>query len=60
MNIGTLLPRHARQRGNHWAVICGETRLTFRQFNARVNRIANALRGLGVKKGDKIATILPN
>jgi len=28
--------------------------------NARVNRLANALSGLGVNKGDKVATILPN
>ena len=35
-------------------------RLNFREFNARVNRLANAFSGMGVKKGDKVATILPN
>ncbi len=35
-------------------------RLTYREFNRRVNRLANALLELGIGKGDKIATILPN
>ena len=35
-------------------------RLTFRQFNARVNRLAHALLGAGLAKGDKVATVLPN
>ncbi len=60
MNIGSLLPSHARYRPNHTAVVCEESRLSFREFNARVNRLANAFLGLGVKKGDKVATILPN
>jgi len=60
MNIGSLLPSHARYRPNHIAVVCEDDRLSFREFNARVNRLANALCTLGMKKGDKIATILPN
>lgn len=60
MNIGTLLPRHARYRPDHPAVIFEESRLTYREFNNRVNRLANALLGMGIGKGDKIATILPN
>ncbi len=60
MNIGALLPGHARYRPNHTAVVFENCRLSFREFNARVNRLANALLSLGVKKGDKLATILPN
>ncbi len=60
MNIGTLLPTHARNRAEHIAVVFEDRRLSFRAFNACVNRLANALLGLGVKKGDKVATILPN
>src|ERR1700758_3660268 len=60
MNIGSLLPRHAAQRSAHTAVVFEYVRLNFREFNARVNRLANALSALGVKKGDKVATILPN
>jgi long-chain acyl-CoA synthetase len=60
MNIGSLLPRHVRHRGERTAVVFEAQRFTFREFNARVNRLANALTHLGVCKGDKVATILPN
>src|SRR6266446_10070894 len=60
MNIGSLLPRHARYRPNHPAIVFQNKRFTFREFNRRVNRVANALLDLGLSKGDKIATILPN
>ncbi len=60
MNIGTLIPRHARYRADHLAVVFGDHRLTYAQFQRRVNRLANGLLGLGVTKGSKVATILPN
>jgi acyl-CoA synthetase (AMP-forming)/AMP-acid ligase II len=60
MDIGTLLTRHARYRPSHVAVVYGDRRLTFREFNQRVNRLAHALTALGLKKGDKLAVILPN
>ncbi|MEO5373219.1 MAG: AMP-binding protein [Alphaproteobacteria bacterium] len=60
MNIGTLLPRHARFRPDHLAVVFGDLRLSYRQFNQRVNRLCNALLAEGLVKGDKLATILPN
>jgi acyl-CoA synthetase (AMP-forming)/AMP-acid ligase II len=60
MNIGSLLPRHAQYRPHHTAIVIEDRRLTFREFNRRVNQLANALLSLGVSKGDKVATILPN
>jgi acyl-CoA synthetase (AMP-forming)/AMP-acid ligase II len=60
MNIGSLFSRHARYRPNHLAVIFGDRRLTHREFNSEINRLANSLLALGVRKGDKIATLLPN
>ncbi len=38
----------------------GETRLTFAELSERSNRVANWLRGLGVKRGDRILIMLPN
>ena len=38
----------------------GVTRLSYAEFDARVNRTANVLRTLGVNKGDKINLHLPN
>lgn len=60
MNIGSLLPRHARYRPDHTAIVFNEHRLSFSEFNRRVNRLANALLDLGLTKNEKIATILPN
>ncbi|HWQ15172.1 MAG TPA: AMP-binding protein [Roseiflexaceae bacterium] len=60
MDIGKLLARHARYRPDRTALVVGERRFTWRQYNARVNRAANALLALGVRKGDKVATVLPN
>ncbi len=55
-----LLSRHARYSPEKTAVVCGECRVSFADFNARVNRVANALLGLGLHRGDTIATILDN
>ena len=60
MNIGSLFSRHARYRPNHLAVVFGDQRLTWSEFNQSINRLANALLDMGIRKGDKIATILPN
>lgn len=60
MNIGGLLPQHARYRPNHLAFVCGEQRFTYRAFNAYVNKLANALLASGLVKGDKFATVLSN
>jgi len=60
LNLGTLIPRHAQYRPDHEAVIFEDARLTYSQFNSRVNQLANALHAAGLGKGDKIATILPN
>ncbi|HWO02247.1 MAG TPA: fatty acid--CoA ligase [Blastocatellia bacterium] len=42
------------------AVVCGDLRLTYRQFGERVNRWANAMLGLGVEKGDRVAILSQN
>jgi long-chain acyl-CoA synthetase len=60
LNAGRLITHHARYRPNHLAVITGEHRFTYAAYNQRVNRLANVLRSLGVEKGDKVATLLPN
>jgi len=60
VHIGMLLPRHARYRGDHTALVVGGRRLSYREFNAYVNRLANAMLGAGMRKGDKFTTVLPN
>lgn len=60
MPLDTLLARHARYRPQHTAVVFEDERITFAELDRRVNRIANALLGLGLEKGDKVATVLEN
>ena len=57
MNIGSLFARHARYRPNHPAFVFEDQRLTWKELNRSINRLANALLALGVQKGDKVATI---
>ena len=42
------------------AVIDGEKRLTYKQFDERVNRLSNALLSAGIGKGDHVALIMTN
>jgi long-chain acyl-CoA synthetase len=37
-----------------------DKKLTYRELNEHVNRLANALTQMGVKKGDRVALYLPN
>jgi long-chain acyl-CoA synthetase len=60
MNIGSLFTHHARYRPNQLAVVFQDKRLTHLEFNKSINRLANALLALGIQKGDKVATVLPN
>jgi acyl-CoA synthetase (AMP-forming)/AMP-acid ligase II len=60
MNIGTLLTKAARTFPGNLAVVHGPRRLTYAQFDARVNRLANALARLGIGRGDHVALLQYN
>jgi long-chain acyl-CoA synthetase len=60
MNIGSLFTRHARYRPDHLAIVFEDQRLSWFEYNQRINRLANVFLGMGIQKGDKIATLLPN
>lgn len=55
VNVGDMLTRTAWRRPEHEAVVDGERRLTYRELNAEVNRLANALLGAGYRRGDVLA-----
>lgn len=42
------------------AIVYENTRLTYREFNNRVNRFANALAALGYRKGDRLCVMADN
>lgn len=55
------LPEQSVGRGPETAFLVFEDeRLTLRGFLLTVTRVANGLMSLGVKKGDKVAILLPN
>jgi fatty-acyl-CoA synthase len=54
------LRRAARLFPDKTAVVDGAYRFTYRTLAARVNRLANALRQMGVEKNDKVAVLSPN
>jgi len=57
-SFGELLADMARFNARGIAVTCGAETITWKRLNARVNSLANALRHLGVKKGDHAALLL--
>jgi acyl-CoA synthetase (AMP-forming)/AMP-acid ligase II len=42
------------------AVVYGDTRYTYLEFCRRINRLADALKKNGIRKGDKVAFLCPN
>jgi acyl-CoA synthetase (AMP-forming)/AMP-acid ligase II len=54
------LRRAARLFPDKVAVVDGDRRYTYRALAARVNRLSNALRRMGVSQGDKVAVLSPN
>ena len=60
MNIGTLLTKTAKTFPEKLAMVHGSKKLTYAQFNARANRLANALSHLGVNRGDNVALLQHN
>lgn len=55
-----MLREAAERYANKPAIIFKDLRITFRELEALVNSMANALLGLGVTKGDKVALFMMN
>ncbi|WP_203076223.1 acyl-CoA synthetase [Falsiroseomonas ponticola] len=53
-NLGRLLTQTARRVPGSLALAWGERRWSWAELDARVDRLAAALRGLGVGKGDRV------
>jgi len=50
----------ARRFPDRDAIVCGDLRLDWAAFDARINRVANDLLSHGLRKGDTIAILSPN
>ncbi len=60
LTLPEALERSARNYPNQVALLMMGKKITYRELNALVNRFAAALQGLGIRKGDKVAILLPN
>jgi len=60
MNLRLMLEKTVKRYGGKTAVAMGDSRLTYAQLDEASNKVANALLGMGVKKGDRLAMLLPN
>ncbi|HEY4220614.1 MAG TPA: AMP-binding protein, partial [Myxococcota bacterium] len=56
--IHTLFEERVRDAPHRVAVVCDGASLTFRELDARANRVARALQSRGVKRGDFVAFVL--
>jgi 2-aminobenzoate-CoA ligase len=55
-----LLDQNVPKYGDKVAVYFDEQRITYKQLQASVNRVANGLKKLGVEEGDRIFMRMPN
>lgn len=58
--VGGLFAQQAIANAQSIALECGSVQLTFAGLNQRVNRLSNALVGMGIEPGDRIALIARN
>jgi len=58
--ISDFLRRAAKLYPNKCAIVDGDLRITYREYQERVNQIGHALLGLGVEAGDRICILSPN
>ena len=60
LNEYDFLKRALVAHGAKEAIVCGDLRLTYTQFGERVRRWANAMRALGIAKGERVAVLSQN
>ena len=60
LNAGEMLATNARLFPDKIGARDLDRQMTFREWNARACQLANALQGLGLKKGDRIAVLAYN
>jgi len=58
--LGEIVRRQASHRPERTAYVIGAERVTYRRLDVTANRLAHALRALGVRRGDRVATLAEN
>ncbi|MGZ4147552.1 MAG: AMP-binding protein, partial [Actinomycetota bacterium] len=60
VGVGSWIERRARVAPADVAVIADERPITYAELAIRIRRLANGLRSLGVRRGDRVAWVGPN
>jgi len=60
MNLKLMLDEAVKRYGKKTAVAMGDNRLSYVQLDEASNKMANALIGMGVGRGDRVAMLLSN
>jgi acyl-coenzyme A synthetase/AMP-(fatty) acid ligase len=58
--LGDVPRKGSRVYPDNVAMVFEGNRITYREMNDQVNRLANALIGLGFKKGDRLTILAEN
>jgi long-chain acyl-CoA synthetase len=59
-NLRELIEMYQEERADQTCILWRDEEITYRQLNERINRVANGLKALGIKKGDVVSVYLPN
>ncbi len=60
MNIATVIERWADRYPDREALVCGDRRATYQEFEQRVERAAGIVANLNIAKGDRVAMLMDN
>ncbi|MCX7635534.1 MAG: AMP-binding protein, partial [Syntrophales bacterium] len=59
-NLNVMLDDTCCRWGNNTFIVHEQARMTYNEFRDAVQKLAAALSGMGVERGDKVAIMLPN
>jgi len=60
LNLAVLLTESAVRQPGRTVLVMDRERLSYGELHAAANKVANALHSLGVRRGEKVAMIVPN